>query len=527
MDEIQSNVQLETLEEESDKGLDAAVAGGTLPDQADASVMGGLPVADWDYQQPKRGEIRTGVILSITDQEIIVDIGAKRDGIVPANDIQRMDPEVLSQLQAGDEVDVCVLRPEDMDGNLLVSLYQARQEGDWKLAKELADSGEAWEGQVIGYNKGGLVVPLGGIRGFLPASQLAEFRPNMTQEERLTRLSEMVGTTLLVKVIEFNRRKHRLILSATVAQREWRQRQRERLLDELREGMTKSGVVSSLCPFGAFVDLGGADGLIHLSELSWRRVRHPKEVLHVGDEVEVLVLKLDRENNRIGLSLKRLQPEPWAVIEDNYELGQLVEGTVTNVVDFGAFAEIESGVEGLVHISELTDKTVTHPREVVRKGDRMLLRIIRIDARRKRLGLSLKRVLDTERSEWEARTGYVRREPPRPRPPRPVKEAGAEPISAEEIAKVDIVAEPGYDLEMEIGQELLEPQAEEIVSEALPVEEVAEEPATDEPVAEEPAADEPVAEEPVTDEPVAEEPATGTDSDEGPLPDEEAGLSAA
>jgi predicted RNA-binding protein with RPS1 domain len=207
----------------------------------------------------------------------------------------------------------------------------------------------------------------------------------------------------MVKVIEINKRNRRLILSATAAQREWRQVQRERLLDELREGEVRQGKVSSLCAFGAFVDLGGADGLVHLSELSWRRVRHPREVVRVDQEVEVYVLRLDRDKKRIGLSLKRLQPEPWALVEDKYELGQLVEGLVTNVTDFGAFAEIEEGVEGLIHVSELTDGTISHPREVVKRGDMLLLRIIRIDIRRKRLGLSLKRVLESEWAEWAAK----------------------------------------------------------------------------------------------------------------------------
>lgn len=403
--------------------------------------MGGLPVEDWDYQQPKRGEIRTGVILAITDQEIIIDVGAKRDGVVPLADLQRMSPEALANLSVGDKVPVYVLRPEDQDGNLMVSLYQARQEKDWQRAQELAKSGEVWEEEVIGFNKGGLVIPLGGIRGFVPASQIADFRPTMTPEERLARLSSMVGERLKVKVIEINQRKHRLILSATQAQREWREQQRDRLLDELREGEVRHGVVSSLSPFGAFVDIGGADGLVHLSELSWRRLRHPRELLHVGDEIDVVVLHLDREHKRIALSRKRLEPEPWALVEDDYELGQLVEGVITNVADFGAFAEIESGVEGLIHISELADNPVSNPREVVRRGERVLLRIIRIDSRRKRLGLSLKRVLESEWSEWAARTG-ARKE--RAAPPQPVVEPPAqkvEPDMPAEEAVSDMLAE--------------------------------------------------------------------------------------
>jgi small subunit ribosomal protein S1 len=257
----------------------------------------------------------------------------------------------------------------------------------------------------------------------------------------------MVGQTLKVKIIEINRGKRRLILSARAAQREHRQQQRDDLLSELREGEVRRGRVSSLCTFGAFVDLGGADGLIHLSELRWQRVRHPKEVVHVGQEVEVYVLRLDRDRGRIGLSLKRLQPEPWSLIEDKYELGQLIEGMVTNVVDFGAFAQIEEGIEGLIHISELADSPVEHPRQVVKKGDLLLLRIIRIDTRRKRLGLSLKRVLESEWAEWAARLA--------------VEEAEAEQVSD----PVPVDAEPLADSVVEEPEAFDEPVAEEAAAE--------------------------------------------------------------
>lgn len=401
MDAVQ--VSVETPEETMVETLESEDTGVLNGDQADTSEMGELPVEDWDYQRPRRGEVRSGIILAIHEQEVIVDVGAKRDGIVPYADMQRMGAEALEALSVGDEVPVYVLRPEDQDGNLLVSLFLARQEKAWEQAQELFESGDVWEGEAIGYNKGGLVVPVADVRGFVPASQVPGFPLGLDQEQRLARLADLVGETLQVKVIEINRRKRRLILSATAAQQQWRKQKRERLLEDLREGEVRKGVVSSLCSFGAFVDLGGADGLVHLSELSWRRIRHPREAVRVGEEVEVYVLRLDHDRQRIGLSLKRLQPEPWALVEDKYELGQLVEGVVTNVVDFGAFAEIEEGVEGLIHVSEVTDAPITDPREVVKKGDLLLLRIIRIDTRRKRLGLSLKRVLESEWAEWAAR----------------------------------------------------------------------------------------------------------------------------
>jgi small subunit ribosomal protein S1 len=514
MTEIKPSDQPEMLAEDVGDAADVPETEAPTPEQVDAARMGGLPVEDWDYQQPKRGEIRTGVILAITDQEIIIDVGAKRDGVVPLADLQRMSSEALAKLKVGDKVPVYVMRPEDQDGNLMVSLYQARQEKDWQRARELSESGEVWEEQVIGFNKGGLVIPLGGIRGFVPASQIADFRPTMTPEERMERLSSMVGERLKVKVIEINQRKHRLILSATQAQRDWREQQRDRLLDELREGEVRHGVVTSLSPFGAFVDIGGADGLVHLSELSWRRVRHPRELLHVGD------------TKRIALSRKRLEPEPWALVEDNYELGQLVEGVITNVADFGAFAEIESGVEGLIHISELADKPVSNPREVVRRGERVLLRIIRIDTRRRRLGLSLQRVLESEWSEWAARTSARKEKPVAPQPVAepPVQKAAPEP-PVEEAEVVPPVEEAEVVPPAEEAEEV--PPVEEAAPEPLvqeaeaepPVEEAAPESLVQEAEAEPPveeAAPEPLVQEAEAEPPVEEaevEPLPGADSD--------------
>jgi small subunit ribosomal protein S1 len=436
--EFQAEEVLEAEEAEFQAEEVLEAEGAELPEGPSAE-MGELPLADWDYQRPKRGQVRSGVILAIRDQEIIIDVDAKRDGVVPFADMQRLGPEALGKLSVGDQVPVYVLRPEDADGNLLVSLYQARTEKAWQRAAGLAESGEVWEGQVVGFNKGGLVVPLDDIRGFVPASQVPGFPRGLSQEDRLQRLSEMVGETLTVKVIEINRRNRRLILSATSAQRQWRKRQRERLFEELREGEVRTGIVSSLCSFGAFVDLGGADGLVHISELSWQRVRHPREVVNTGDKVDVYVLRLDPEKKRIGLSMKRLQPEPWALVEDKYELGQLVEGVVTNVVDFGAFAEIEEGVEGLIHVSELTEGTISHPREVVKKGDLLLLRIIRIDARRKRLGLSLKRVLESEWAEWAARLAVAEEEKKAARKAEEAPEAVAE---AEGAGEAEAPSEP-------------------------------------------------------------------------------------
>jgi small subunit ribosomal protein S1 len=483
-EEIEAGLEEQAAGTEGSLEEPASVVNGEVPSEEEGSLseMAGMAAEDWDYQRPRRGEVRTGVILSIGEQEIIVDVGAKRDGIVPYGDMQRMGEEALAKLRVGSEVVVYVLRPEDQEGNLLLSLYMAREQQAWMRAQELADSGETWEEQVIGYNKGGLVIPLDEIRGFVPASQVPGFPHGLSQEERLDRLSSLVGETLPVKVIEINRRKRRLILSSTAAQQDWRKQARTKLLSDLREGQVREGVVSSLCSFGAFVDLGGADGLVHLSELSWRRIRHPREAVSVGEKVEVYVLRLDHEKQRIGLSLKRLLPEPWALVEDKYELGQLVEGVVTNVVDFGAFAEVEDGVEGLIHVSELAEAAISHPREVVKKGDLLLLRVIRIDTRRKRLGLSLKRVLESEWAEWAARLAAANVE----------EQAAAakaeEPVAEVAEAIVEAVEEPVAETAAEVVETVVEPVAEvaEVV-EAVegPVAEVAEVvEAVEEPVAE-------------------------------------------
>jgi small subunit ribosomal protein S1 len=357
---------------------------------------------EYAYHRPQRGDIRKGVILSIGPDEIVVNIGLKREGIVPSSDLERLGDEAVSELEVGGEVPVFILKPRDQDGNVIVSLHRARLERDWLSAQELLASGEVWEGVASGYNRGGLVVPFGKVRGFVPASQITNFPRRLPPDHRESKLAEIVGRKLHLRVIEVDRRRRRLVFSERTGEREWRKQQRERLIQELCEGDIVHGTVSNLCNFGAFVDVGGADGLVHVSELSWQRVRHPREVLQVGEEVDVYVLRLDYEKKRIGLSIKRLQPEPWTLIDDKYDVGQLVEGTVTKVTDFGAFALIKEGVEGLIHVSELAEPAPSHPNEIAKEGERLLLRIVKLDVRRRRLGLSLKRVLQSEWDEWAA-----------------------------------------------------------------------------------------------------------------------------
>lgn len=374
----------------------------TEQDLAPPELEGFLEGEEYAYRSPRRGDIRKGVILSISPGEIVVNIGLKREGIVPSSDLERLGEETVSELEVGGEVPVFILKPSDENGNIIVSLHRARLEQDWLNAQELLVSGEVWEGVVSGYNRGGVVVPFGKVRGFVPASQITGFPPRLPPDQRGSKLAEMVGRKLHLRVIEVDHRRRRLVFSERTGERQWREQQRERLMQELCEGDIVHGTVSNLCDFGAFVDVGGADGLVHLSELSWQRVRHPREVLQVGQEVDVYVLRLDYEKKRIGLSIKRLQPEPWTLIDDKYDVGQLVEGTVIKITDFGAFALIKEGVEGLIHISELAEPAPNHPSAVVQEGERLLLRIIKLDVRRQRLGLSLKRVLQSEWDEWVA-----------------------------------------------------------------------------------------------------------------------------
>jgi len=352
---------------------------------------------------PVMGDIRQGTIVDKRSGEWLVDIGFKSEGIVSSRDLDRLGDE-FNGLRVGDEVPVYVMR-EDKDGNLMLSISKAKAEEDWILAEKLLENQETDEGVISGYNRGGVIIKIGQVRGFVPASQLSSESQSMqrTDVDPEERWSKLVGTTLRFKVIDMDRRRNRLILSERLAMREWRQAQKEKLLESLKEGGTAEGVVSSLADFGAFVNLGGADGLIHLSELSWGRVNHPSEVIQIGQKVTVQILSVDMERKRIGLSLRRMQPEPWETVADKYEVGQIVRGTITKLVNFGAFARLDDdAVEGLIHISELADRRIAHPKEVVAEGDEFDLRIIRIDIERRRMGLSLKQALpEPEENEFD------------------------------------------------------------------------------------------------------------------------------
>jgi small subunit ribosomal protein S1 len=350
------------------------------------------------YNEPQAGEVRQGIIVDKRSSEILVDIGYKSEGIVSGREIDRLGDE-LDELSIGDEVPVYILR-EDKDGTLMLSIARAKAEEDWSMAEELLNSQDIFTGIVSGCNRGGVIVRIGRVRGFVPASQLS----SESQSLQLTEIDDdderwngLLDTELRVKVIDLDRRRNRLILSERQAMREWRKEQKEKLLQELGEGHEIEGVVSSLADFGAFVNLGGADGLIHLSELSWGRVNHPNEVVKIGQKISVVVISVDQDRKRIGLSLRRLQPEPWDTVAQKYEVGQVVPCTITKLVNFGAFARLDGdAIEGLIHISELSDRRITHPKEVVSEGEPYELRIIRIDVDKRRMGLSLKQALPEE-----------------------------------------------------------------------------------------------------------------------------------
>ena len=373
---------------------------------ANGDKMSDYADADYGYKRVKYGDIVAGTVVRVEPREILIDIGAKSEGIVAQKELETMSAEALKKIQVGERVLAFVLKSEDREGNVVLSLARAQMERDWREAEDLLKAEAVFEAQVAGFNKGGLIVRVGKVRGFVPATQLESIprrrvdthaaNVGTESEANETDLSALVGKKLRLKIIELDRERNRLILSERAAMRDWRKEQKERLMVELKEGDVRSGLVTSVTDFGAFVALGGVDGLIHLSELSWAKINHPRDLLQVGDKVDVKVLSVDRERQRIALSLKRLQAEPWTTVEDRYQVGQLVTGTITKLASFGAFARLEDYIEGLIHISELSDKRIQHPKEVVKEGETLQLRVIRIDAARRRLGLSLKRVADED-----------------------------------------------------------------------------------------------------------------------------------
>lgn len=345
-----------------------------------------------------RGEVLKGIITSTTPTSVTVDLGDGAVGIIPGRELERMTRQLLDELKEGEEIPVYVVNPSDHEGNTLLSVNRALEELDWQEAEAYRQSQEAYEGKIAGYNKGGLIVRFGRLRGFVPKSQISEDRildEGGTPEEVY---GKSVNEPIIVKVTEVDRSRNRLILSERAAMREHREKRKEELIRRLTVGQVTTGRVVSIEDFGAFVDIGGAEGLVHLTEISWKHINRPEEALKRGQEVKVEVISIDPERKRIGLSMKRQEADPWDEVASIYDVGQLVQGTITKLTKFGAFARLVDApdIEGLVHISELSDQRVTHPREVVKEGEKLTLRVVKIDVKNRRLGLSLKRVNSAE-----------------------------------------------------------------------------------------------------------------------------------
>jgi small subunit ribosomal protein S1 len=346
-----------------------------------------------DYDFPKKGETRKGTVASISAGQILVSIGTKSEGVITGKEFEGIPADVFAKLQVGQEIDVFVIDPEDPSGNVILSYRNALEANSWKQAEDLKDSGEVFQSEIIKFNKGGLIVPVGTLMGFVPASQISlSRRAAMSGDTPEARWAKMVGEPISVRVIEVDRERRRLILSERAASTETREQVKERILEELKEGDIRTGKVTSLADFGAFVNINGADGLVHLSEISWDRINKPDEILKVGQEVKVKIISIDREKKRIGLSIRALQNDPWAQQVAQFQVGQLVEGKITKLAPFGAFARLEGEVEGLIHISEISEKRIEHPKEVLKVGDALTLRVIKIDTENHRIGLSLRRV---------------------------------------------------------------------------------------------------------------------------------------
>ena len=368
----------------------------TPPTDTDAKVVEGsdgmlleidgqiVPNYDATIVPFDEGDVVTGKVVRIDKDEVLVDIGYKSEGVIPSGELSiRKSVDTSEEVEIGEEVDALVLTKEDQDGRLILSKKRARFERAWRRIEAAAESGEPVIGAVIEVVKGGLIIDLG-VRGFLPAS-LVDIR-------RVPNLDEYLGQNIQCKVIELNRSRNNVVLSRRAVLEEERKEQRQAILERLQPGLIIEGQISNIVDFGAFVDLDGIDGLIHISELSWSHVNHPSEILSIGDTVQVKVLDIDRDRQRISLGLKQTQEDPWQRVVDTYHVGDELEGTVTKVVAFGAFVEILEGVEGLVHISELAQQHVENPREIVQPGDEVKVKILEIDSERRRLSLSIKRV---------------------------------------------------------------------------------------------------------------------------------------
>ena len=358
-----------------------------------------------EFKVLRRGEIIEGSVMKSDPDGIYLNIGHKEEGFIPPNEMKSITSEEFKEISEGDSLIAFVLRPESHDGPIL-SIDRARGEEGWRDLQKLMESDEPIDGVILGFNRGGCILEVANVQGFVPMSQLVTIAhenlqpPEDTQgseDESMLDGSEYVGKPLTVKVLEVNRARNRAIFSERSAMKEQREAQKAELIQVLEEGEIRKGRVTGISNFGAFVDLGGADGLIHISELSWGMVNSPEEIVSVGQEIDVFVLKVDKEGMKIALSLRRIHPEPWDTITERYQVGDIVQATITKLADFGAFARLEDSIEGLIHVTEISGSEISHPQEVVSEGDLLDVKILRIESDRKRLGLSIK----------QAQEGYI------------------------------------------------------------------------------------------------------------------------
>ena len=362
----------------------------------------------------RRGEVVDGEVMGFSDDGgILVNIGHKSEGVVQQREMRSLSQEELQNLGIGDKIITYVLRPESADNPAILSIDRALGETGWRELEKCLEDNETVEGSILGFNKGGAIVDVRKVQGFVPMSQLVSvprdiFRDRSETEEdpetearRMQRQAEETGKTLQLKILEINRSRNRAIFSERQAVQEWRDAQKARLVNELEVGEVRKGVVTGISSFGAFVDLGGADGLVHISEMSWGPVGRPEDVVSIGDQLDVFVLRVDIENKKIALSLRRLEPEPWETIHERLHVDDIVDAQITKLTNFGAFARVEGNIEGLIHISELSDRVIGHPREVVQEGEDVKLKVLRIEPERRRLGLSLKQTMDNPFLSYE------------------------------------------------------------------------------------------------------------------------------
>ncbi len=368
------------------------------PEEMDMGAL--LEMEDAQPGQLRRGEIIEGMVMGASPDGLIVDVGTKTEAVIPQGEMLSLGVDGTAKLKAGDTVKVMVLQPSSSEGHAIVSLDRARGEEGWDTLAVRHESGDTFDAQVTGHNRGGVLVNVDGVNAFVPLSQIDSVRRD--DPDAANQLASLVGKSIRLKVIELNRKRNRVILSERAAMAEVRKEQKEKVIDDIEEGQIRIGKVSSITDFGVFVDLGGADGLAHMTELTWERGKKAKELFNVGDEVQAYILKVDRDTKKISLSLKRAQPEKWDSTVDRFVVGQILIGRVTKLMAFGAFVRLDGPVEGLIHISELSNRRIQHPKDVVKEGDVVPVKLVRIEKDRHRLGLSLRQA----RNDAEA-MGFV------------------------------------------------------------------------------------------------------------------------